>query len=136
MAGGGEAAEGGGKAGATGPAPGGRADAGVPGGDEQVVKAPSRAPPDEGAAERFGQVARMDTGGRACRDVAAGAAAADGDAVVVGEPVQGLEGAADLAGDVVQGPVPGEVFPAEPGRVEVDHAGLLARGPGGWPGAG
>jgi hypothetical protein len=32
--------------------------------------------------------------------------------------------------------VPGEVFPAEPGRVEVDHAGLLAGRPGGWLGRG
>ncbi|HEY3734217.1 MAG TPA: MerR family DNA-binding protein [Streptosporangiaceae bacterium] len=48
---------------------------------------------------------------------AADAAAADGDAVVVGEPVEGLDGAAELGGDVVQGPAPGVVFPAEPGRV-------------------
>src|ERR1022692_2837065 len=40
-------------------------------------------------------------------------------------------GAAELAGDVVQRPAPGEVFLAEPGQVEVEHAGLLARGPGG-----
>lgn len=32
--------------------------------------------------------------------------------------------------------VPGEVFPAEPGRVEVGHAGLLAGGPGGRLGCG
>ena len=56
--------------------------------------------------------------------------------MVAGEAVQGLDGAADLGGDVVQGAVPGEVFPAEPGRVEVDHARLLAGGPGGWLGCG
>ena len=56
--------------------------------------------------------------------------------MVAGEAVQGLDGAADLGGDVVQGPVPGEVLLAEPGRVEVDHAGLLARGPGGGLGRG
>jgi hypothetical protein len=56
--------------------------------------------------------------------------------VVAGEAVQDLDGAADLGGDVVQGTVPGEVFLAEPCRVEVEHAGLLARGPGGRLGRG
>jgi hypothetical protein len=56
--------------------------------------------------------------------------------VVVGELVEGLDGAAELGGDVVQGVVPGEVFLAEPGWVKVDHAGLLAGRPAGWLGCG
>ena len=56
--------------------------------------------------------------------------------MVVGELVEGLDGAAELGGDVVQGVVPGEVFLAEPGWVEVDHAGLLAGRPAGWLGCG
>jgi hypothetical protein len=75
-------------------------------------------------------------GGRGGGHVAAGAAGADEDAVVAGELVKGLDGAADLGGDVGQGTVPGEVFLAKPGWVEVDHAGLLARGPAGWLGCG
>jgi hypothetical protein len=34
----------------------------VPGDDEQAVQALSRVRPDQGAAERFGQVARVDAG--------------------------------------------------------------------------
>ena len=56
--------------------------------------------------------------------------------MVAGELAEGLDAAAGLGGDVVQGAVPGEVFPAEPGRVEVGHAGLLAGGPGGRLGCG
>jgi hypothetical protein len=43
--------------------PRGLSDAGMPGDDEQVVQALSRVRPDQGAAERFGQVARVDAGG-------------------------------------------------------------------------
>jgi hypothetical protein len=71
---------------------GGLEDAGVSGDDQQAVQASPGTPPDEGPAERFGQVARVETGGRASGDVDAGAAGADGDAVVVGEPVQGMDG--------------------------------------------
>ena len=42
---------------------GGREDAGVPGDDQQPVQASPGAGSDEGAAERFGQVARVDAGG-------------------------------------------------------------------------
>ena len=89
---------------------GGGGDAGVTGDDQQVVQASACAGSDEGAAEWFGQVARVEAGCRAGRHAAAGAATADLDAVVAGEPVEGLQRAADLGGDVVQGPVPGEVF--------------------------
>jgi hypothetical protein len=85
---------------------GGGEDAGVPGDEQQPVQASACSGSDEGAAEWFGQVARVGAGRRARRDVAAGAAAADGDAVVPGEPVQGLQRAADLGGDIVQGTVP------------------------------
>jgi hypothetical protein len=43
--------------------PGGLKDAGVPGDEQQAVKAPPGAGPDEGAAERLGQVARVEAGG-------------------------------------------------------------------------
>ena len=68
-------------------------DAGVPCDDQQVVQASACTGPDKGAAERFGQVARLDAGRGGGWHVGAGAAGADGNAVVVGEPVQGLEGA-------------------------------------------
>ncbi len=38
-------------------------DAGVPGDEQQPVKAPPGAGSDEGAAERLGQVARVEAGG-------------------------------------------------------------------------
>jgi hypothetical protein len=42
---------------------GGGGDAGMPGDEQQPVKAPPSAGSDEGAAERLGQVARVETGG-------------------------------------------------------------------------
>jgi hypothetical protein len=42
---------------------GGREDAGMSGDEQQPVQASSGAGADEGAAERFGQVARVDAGG-------------------------------------------------------------------------
>src|ERR1022692_654912 len=102
---------------------------------EEATDAPLRAAAaGEEAAERFGQVAGVAAGCRAGRGEHLGAAGADRDAVFAGEPVQGLDGAAEMGGDVVQGPVPGEVFLPEPGRVEVEDAGLLAGGSAGGRG--
>lgn len=116
--------------------PGGLVDAGVLGDHEQAVEAWQRVAAGEGVAEWFGQVARVAAGCCGGGDEHRAAAGADGDAVLAGEPVQDLDGAADLAGDVVEEPVPGEVFLAEPGRVEAEDSGLLAGGRAGGRGPG
>jgi hypothetical protein len=116
--------------------PGGLVDAVVLGDHEQAVEAWPRAAAGQGVTQWFGQVAGMAAGCRAGGDEYRAAAGADRDAVLAGEPVQGLDGAADLVGYVVEGPVPGEVFLAEPGRVEVEDPGLLAGGRAGGRGPG
>jgi hypothetical protein len=73
-------------------------DAGVAGDHEEAAEAPLRAAAGEDVAERFMQVAGV---AARCRAEHFGAARADRDAVFAGEPVQGLDGAAELGGDVV-----------------------------------
>jgi hypothetical protein len=102
---------------------GGGGDAEVPGDDQQVVQASPGAGSDEGAAERLGQVARVDARDCGGRHVAAGTAAADRDAVVAREPVQGLRRAGDLGGDAEAGRVYGIDMPGD-ANPSVPHAPL------------